>query len=180
MKGLFLRRNFPERYTITFDGNGGSADATAVSTNFSHTLDTLPTATRSGYTFNGWFTAASGGTQITTDTVFEADTTVYAQWVAATVNITTSGSGNSTYCYATINGTNVYGSGSYTVPMGSVIACYLYGQSTKSTNSVVVNGVTVKSGTGIGSVEYNYAVTRNATIVFSASAKALTITITEG
>ena len=44
-------------------------------------LTSLPTATRSGsYSFDGWYTAASGGTQITTAYTFSADTTVHAHW----------------------------------------------------------------------------------------------------
>ena len=43
-------------------------------------LTTLPTPTRDGYTFDGWFTAESGGTQVTTSTVFEAAGTIYAHW----------------------------------------------------------------------------------------------------
>lgn len=43
-------------------------------------LASLPTPTRSGYNFNGWFTAASGGTKVTTETVFDADTEIFAQW----------------------------------------------------------------------------------------------------
>ncbi|MBM6977344.1 InlB B-repeat-containing protein [Intestinimonas butyriciproducens] len=43
-------------------------------------LASLPTPNRNGYTFNGWYTATSGGTRITLDTVFNADATVYAQW----------------------------------------------------------------------------------------------------
>ena len=44
-------------------------------------LTSLPTATRSGsYSFDGWYTAASGGTQITTAYTFSANTTVYAHW----------------------------------------------------------------------------------------------------
>lgn len=35
---------------------------------------------RTSYTFKGWFDAAIGGNAITTDTVFTANTTVYAQW----------------------------------------------------------------------------------------------------
>ena len=32
------------------------------------------------YRFDGWYTAANGGTEITTSTTFSADTTVYAHW----------------------------------------------------------------------------------------------------
>jgi len=46
-------------------------------------LPSLPVPTRSGHRFDGWFTAASGGTQITRDTVFTADATVHAHWTSA-------------------------------------------------------------------------------------------------
>ncbi len=70
-------------FTISFDANGGVL--TGISTAQTGTdgkLTTLPsTPTHSGnYSFNGWYTALSGGTQITTNYVFTGDTTVYAQW----------------------------------------------------------------------------------------------------
>ena len=44
-------------------------------------LTTLPAApTREGYEFLGWFTAAEEGDRVTTSTVFEADSTIYAHW----------------------------------------------------------------------------------------------------
>jgi uncharacterized repeat protein (TIGR02543 family) len=44
----------------------------------------LPTPTRPGHTFDGWFTAAEGGTQVTASTVLTnaANQTVYAHWSA--------------------------------------------------------------------------------------------------
>ena len=39
-----------------------------------------PISIRTGYEFQGWYRATSGGTKITTSTVFSANTTVYAQW----------------------------------------------------------------------------------------------------
>ena len=70
----------PTEYTITFNGNGGTPSAGTMST-AGGKLTSLPTATRSGsYSFDGWYTAASGGTQITTAYTFSANTTVYAHW----------------------------------------------------------------------------------------------------
>lgn len=67
-------------FTITFDGNSGTPSTSGMTTT-GQKLATLPTATRSGsYSFDGWYTASSEGTQVTTDTVFDADTTIYAQW----------------------------------------------------------------------------------------------------
>ncbi|MCK9393802.1 InlB B-repeat-containing protein, partial [bacterium] len=44
----------------------------------------LPVPVRTGYTFTGWFTATSGGTQITISSTVSVttDTTYYAQWTA--------------------------------------------------------------------------------------------------
>ena len=67
-------------YTITFNGNGGTPSVSDMTT-VSKKLSSLPTATHSGsYSFNGWYTAASGGTKVTTSTIFNANTTIYAQW----------------------------------------------------------------------------------------------------
>ena len=67
-------------YTITFNVNGGNGTIPPQTTS-GQKLSSLPTATHSGsYSFDGWYTAASGGTQITTAYVFSANTTVYAHW----------------------------------------------------------------------------------------------------
>ncbi len=47
----------------------------------------MPNATRSGYTFNGWYTASSGGTRVGgngTSLTPSANVTYYAQWTALT------------------------------------------------------------------------------------------------
>jgi hypothetical protein len=68
-------------YTITFDANGGTVNPTSAQTGADGKLTTLPTPAHSGsYSFDGWFTASSGGTQVTTATVFAANATIYAQW----------------------------------------------------------------------------------------------------
>ena len=67
-------------YTVKFDGNGGKASKDEMTTN-NQKLAKLPDATRSGsYSFDGWYTEKNGGTKITTSTVFDKDTTVYAHW----------------------------------------------------------------------------------------------------
>ena len=67
-------------YTITFNANGGACTTASARTDLDGKISTLPEASRDGYTFRGWFTAASGGEQVTTETVYSADTTLYAQW----------------------------------------------------------------------------------------------------
>ena len=67
-------------YTVTLHANGGSVSPTSVTTGADGKLASLPTPTRSSYSFDGWYTEKSGGTKVTTDTVFHAKTTVYAHW----------------------------------------------------------------------------------------------------
>ena len=67
-------------HIVTFDGNGGTPSVGSMTTT-NQKLPSLPSASRSGsYSFDGWYTEKSGGTKITTDTVFSANTTVYAHW----------------------------------------------------------------------------------------------------
>ena len=67
-------------HIVTFDGNGGTSSVGSMTTT-NQKLTSLPSASRSGsYSFDGWYTDKSGGTKITTDTVFSANTTVYAHW----------------------------------------------------------------------------------------------------
>ena len=70
----------PPEFIVTFDGNGGTPSVGSMTTT-NQKLTSLPSASRSGsYSFDGWYTKKSGGTKITTDTVFSANTTVYAHW----------------------------------------------------------------------------------------------------
>lgn len=75
---------------VTFDAGEGKADIASVRTDKDGKLAELPTATRDGYTFEGWFTAAEGGDAVTADTVFDKDTTVFAHWKQNVVKATPS------------------------------------------------------------------------------------------
>jgi len=70
-------------YVVTFDVNGWNAlTPNTWSVTYDAVYWTLPTPSRGGYSFNGWFTAATNGTKITATTVVSAtwDHTLYAQW----------------------------------------------------------------------------------------------------
>ncbi|MCL2020214.1 MAG: InlB B-repeat-containing protein [Oscillospiraceae bacterium] len=70
-------------YTITFNSNGGNAlNPGTATTGTNGRLASLPTPTRTGYNFVGWFNTAAvtGGTEIKTDTVYAVNTTIYARW----------------------------------------------------------------------------------------------------
>ena len=79
LQPVFVKYQTTE-FTVTFDGNGGTPSVGSMTTT-NQKLTSLPSASRSGsYSFDGWYTKKSGGTKITTDTVFSANTTVYAHW----------------------------------------------------------------------------------------------------
>ena len=101
----------PTEFIVTFDGNGGTPSVGSMTTT-NQKLSSLPSASRSGsYTFDGWYTEKSGGTKITKDTVFHANTTVYAYW-------TYTGGGSSGYSYYTIKA--IAGTGGSISPSGSI------------------------------------------------------------
>ena len=67
--------------TVTFNSNGGSTVANR-NTVSGTPLGSLPTVTRSNFTFAGWWTAQNGGTQVTTNTAPNGNVTYYARWQA--------------------------------------------------------------------------------------------------
>ena len=71
-------------YLLNFDACGGTASEASRSVVAGQAFGELPTATRDGYIFIGWFTAAEGGEQVTPSTIATAaNQTVYAQYVKA-------------------------------------------------------------------------------------------------
>lgn len=73
--------NMLNSYTLYFDANGGSCTEESRSVPNSTKLGTLPTPTRTGFDFVGWY---DGETKVTEDTVFStgADVTLTAKWSA--------------------------------------------------------------------------------------------------
>jgi len=97
--------------SITYDSQGGSAvsDGDAATT-VGGVITALPTdPARDGYTFAGWFTAASDGTQITagSDHNQTADFTLYAQWTATPTTTTTTTTTSTTTTVAPTTTTTV-------------------------------------------------------------------------
>jgi len=70
---------FRPSVTLTFNSQGGSSVA-AITTKSGFAIAAPTVPTRSGYTFVGWYTAATGGTQVTFPTTITANTTIYARW----------------------------------------------------------------------------------------------------
>ena len=67
-------------YTLTYNANGGSVSPSNKVLKKGEQYGTLPTPTRSGYKFDGWYTAKDGGSKVSSTTVITANTTIYAHW----------------------------------------------------------------------------------------------------
>ena len=145
----YTRINFPNIYTITFDANGGTVGTASTKSAHGDSI-TLPTPSRSGYTFNGWLNGATnvggaGGSYTTNSTV-----TLTASWTAnvpAPVftsdlpNYTIRRVGNSVYDYFYASNSPTY-SLSTTLTGLSLSGNYVYGTipsvTTPSTHSITV------------------------------------------
>jgi len=97
-------------YTVSFNSNGGSS-ATDQTVTYAGAYGALPVTTRTGYTFNGWYTAASEGTKVepTTSVTMTADHTLYAQWTAATYTVSFNSNGGSSATAMTVTYAGAYG-----------------------------------------------------------------------
>lgn len=80
------------RFTVSFDSNGGNA-VSSQTVIYQSTYGTLPTPTRTGYTFAGWYTSESNnngtGTKIESTTVVsqKSNHTLYARWNVNTYSV---------------------------------------------------------------------------------------------
>ncbi|MBR3136686.1 MAG: InlB B-repeat-containing protein, partial [Clostridia bacterium] len=69
-------------FTVTLNPNGGSVSPTTKTVTYGKAYGTMPTPTRTGYAFDGWYTAKTGGKKVTASTVCYAsgNYTLYARW----------------------------------------------------------------------------------------------------
>ena len=77
-------RCLPNQYTVTFNRNYSGGGSSTKTVTFDSTYGTLPSPSRSGYKFDGWYTASSGGSQVknTTKVTRAENHTLYAHWTA--------------------------------------------------------------------------------------------------
>nr|DAE33330.1 MAG TPA: Protein-glutamine gamma-glutamyltransferase [virus sp. ctr1v16] len=87
--GTSTKLSFTAKYTdtvkrvrIVFAPNGGRVSSGSKTVICGKTYGTLPTPTRRGYTFAGWYTAKSGGSKIGSSSVVRTtkNQTLYARW----------------------------------------------------------------------------------------------------
>ena len=139
-------------YIVTWNANGGTVSPASVSKTHGSTLGTLPTPTRAAnaqytYTFKGWFTAATGGTQVSASTTVTGNVTYYAQWTAniRSYTATFNGNGGGTPSPSTI--TKTYGSELGTLPTCSRTGYTFLGWYTASSGGTKISSTTKITGT---------------------------------
>ncbi len=124
LRALWIVNN----YTLTANANGGSIPSTSgwsgtgakatKSVAYNTAYGTLPTPTKTGYGFAGWWTAASGGTQVNSNTKMgSSNATIYAHWTINAYTLTANCNGGAAPSTLptgwTANGTSPYRSLNY-------------------------------------------------------------------
>ena len=78
-------------YTITYNTNGGTAVSSTTGTKLPNPL---PTTTKTGYTFAGWYTNSTLTTAAVAGATISSNTTLYAKWTANKYTVKFNGNGN--------------------------------------------------------------------------------------
>jgi uncharacterized repeat protein (TIGR02543 family) len=107
-------------YTVTYNYNSATGGNSTASSNFTTggTTITLPTPTRTGYTFGGWFVASDfSGSALVSPYSPTSSLTIHAKWNAKSCTLTDPVSGG----YTTVTFTSVQDC-AWTVPAGVTVA----------------------------------------------------------
>ena len=86
---------------------------------------------------------------------------------ATTMDVTLSGSFDSSYGYVTIDGTKYTSAQTLTVAKGTSVTVYCGSLLLQSESVITLNGTTVARGTSDAAAEYTFAVTDSCSIVLS-------------
>ena len=79
---------YPEgKAGLSFDANGGVISDDRKVLDIGAEYGDLPEATRTGYTFAGWYTEKDAGQQVTKTDKLTQNTTIYAHWTANTYSV---------------------------------------------------------------------------------------------
>ena len=98
-------------WTVSFNPNDGTVDEESRQVKRNTAIGELPEPVRVGYTFTGWFTSKSGGTQMTAESKVTVESvTVYAHWTAKTrYSVTFNANGGSPNETRTLYGGDPFG-----------------------------------------------------------------------
>ena len=125
-------------YTVTFDAAGGSVTPGSNTATYDAAYGALPTPTRAGHSFRGWWTGASGSAaEVTAATVMNTaqNHILFAKWLINVHNLTV----------ASAHGTPTPAVGTYSYNWGTELACSVTSPDTHGTMRYVCTGWT---GTG--------------------------------
>ena len=80
----------PGSNILTFDAHGGEVNPSTKDVTYGSPYGTLPTPTKVGYTFKGWYDSTSYTNEVKADTIVDKTTnhTVHAKWEASTYTVT--------------------------------------------------------------------------------------------
>lgn len=144
--------NAATKVTVKFNGNGGTVKTKSKKVTYKKTYGTLPTPTRTGYTFTGWYTKKTGGTKRTksSNVTSSKNHTLYAHWTENTYSIKFDGNGNTSGSMSTMSAKKYTASFALTKNKFKLGDCTFNGWSTTEHGGVVYkNGVKVKGLTSV-------------------------------
>ena len=176
----------PNTYVLTANATEGTIPATSgwtiasgsetatKSVNYDATYETLPTPTRANYRFDGWYTAASGGSAVSSSTKMgTSNTTIYAHWTLIAYSLTVSAGSDSTI---TVNRTSSPNGGSTgnlsngaTIYTNDVLNITFSASTGYSVETHTVNGSTFTSGN-------THTVSGDVSVASTATANSYTVT----
>ena len=83
--------------TITFNANGGTVTPGSKTAYLSDTYGSLPTPTKDGYTFDGWYSSKSGGVKVSSSTTVTTPSShsLYARWTPNKYTVSFNSNGGS-------------------------------------------------------------------------------------
>ena len=79
----------PKTFTVTFDTDGGSTVAAQTVKEGEKAQKPTPPPTKTGFEFDNWYTAKTGGEVFDFDKEVTGDVTVYARWTAVSAKTVT-------------------------------------------------------------------------------------------
>lgn len=144
-------------YKVNFNANSGSVSTASKNVESGAMYGELPTPTRTGWKFLGWYTATSGGTKISSDTIvaINAEQTLYAIWEPLVYSVSWSNTSN---CSITVKRTSSPNKGAATENLSSGAPVY-YGD-VLSITYTAATGYSISSK-GITSITVTRNITNN-------------------
>jgi hypothetical protein len=137
------------KYTITYNANGGaigSSSTTSADFVVGDNALALPTATREGFNFLGWFTLQSSGVQVTGAYTPISTGTLWAHWIQKSLvgvgnsqkigTITTLANVGNTYSATSSSGTVAVTYAANALPVGTVIDIYQMADSSRASSMI--------------------------------------------